>query len=158
MTALVFIRQWHLMKDLAKSAKVLHYASVTDPLTGARNRRFFDAAIPGDASQVLRLYAGPARRRNRDLVLFLIDLDNFKDVNDCFAHNDPEHRFSAACRGEIEPGIHGRQWGREQPVLETIGPGILVSDAPMAEATSAGSCAGRLQLVQTAGKPASASF
>lgn len=52
--------------------------SVTDDLTGLNNRRAFDDAL---ASEVER-----AKRFGGDLGLVLIDLDNFKTVNDTYGH------------------------------------------------------------------------
>ena len=52
--------------------------SVTDDLTGLSNRRAFDDAL---ASEVER-----AKRIGNDLALVLLDLDNFKGVNDSLGH------------------------------------------------------------------------
>ncbi|HUR79942.1 MAG TPA: two-component regulator propeller domain-containing protein, partial [Thermoanaerobaculia bacterium] len=53
-------------------------ASLTDPLTGLRNRRFLEQSIAAD----LDLSA----RGHGDLVVLLIDLDHFKNVNDTHGH------------------------------------------------------------------------
>ncbi len=53
-------------------------ASLTDPLTQLRNRRFLEQAIAPD----LEL----AARRGEDLVVLLVDLDHFKSVNDTYGH------------------------------------------------------------------------
>jgi diguanylate cyclase (GGDEF)-like protein len=87
MAFLVFARQHQLGTELTKANQVLHEASLTDPLTGARNRRFFDATISGDASQVLRSYAAPQELRISDLIFYVVDLDDFKEVNDRYGHN-----------------------------------------------------------------------
>jgi diguanylate cyclase (GGDEF)-like protein len=85
MAFLVFAKQHRLRIELAKANQVLQEASATDPLTGARNRRFFDTTIAGDANQALRSYQSQESRFN-DLVFFMIDLDDFKDVNDRYGH------------------------------------------------------------------------
>lgn len=52
--------------------------SITDSLTGLGNRRHFD--------EVLRTEWERARRGGKPLALLLIDIDCFKDYNDCYGH------------------------------------------------------------------------
>jgi diguanylate cyclase (GGDEF)-like protein len=82
------VKQARLEKELANANHELLDASVTDQLTGVRNRRFFANSIEGDAQQVLRSFtSNPSTDlRNRDLVFYLIDVDHFKKVNDQFGH------------------------------------------------------------------------
>ncbi len=87
MAFLVFAKQGQLSTELAKANRVLQEASLTDPLTGVRNRRFFDVTISGDASQVLRSYETAQKAPANDLIFYMIDLDNFKDVNDRYGHH-----------------------------------------------------------------------
>jgi len=87
MASLVFVKQHRLSAELATSNRALHEASVTDPLTGVRNRRFFDASIAGDVGRVLRAYTDGEDPRTRDLVFYLLDADNFKEVNDRYGHD-----------------------------------------------------------------------
>lgn len=86
MTLLLVSRQSQLARELARAADVLQEASVTDPLTGVRNRRFFEAVIPGDTSSVLRTYASSRESLGRELIFYLLDLDGFKEVNDHYGH------------------------------------------------------------------------
>ncbi|MGB6683450.1 MAG: diguanylate cyclase [Candidatus Acidiferrum sp.] len=93
---------------LAQANKELEEMSLTDPLTAARNRRFFQATIASDVSQAIRAYSAPdptRSRRNRDIVFYLIDADHFKEINDRFGHDagdqmliDLTSRISSAIR------------------------------------------------------------
>jgi diguanylate cyclase (GGDEF)-like protein len=59
-------------------ARRLRLVSTQDGLTGLYNRAYFDERV---AEELLR-----ARRYNRPLAIAVIDLDNFKDVNDRYGH------------------------------------------------------------------------
>jgi diguanylate cyclase (GGDEF)-like protein len=81
------IKQYRLDNELARANQELHEASVTDVLTGVRNRRFLTTTIDKDTQQALRFYSTDDNsNRNRDLVFYLIDIDHFKLVNDRFGH------------------------------------------------------------------------
>jgi diguanylate cyclase (GGDEF)-like protein len=82
------VKQARLEKELANANHELLDASLTDLLTGVRNRRFFTNSIEADVQQALRSFASNPSPdlRNRDLVFYLIDIDHFKKVNDQFGH------------------------------------------------------------------------
>ncbi len=67
-------------------------ASLTDSLTGLRNRRFLQEQIESDAHLCLRRYEQWLRQPSApkpfeaDLLFFLIDIDHFKEVNDTYSH------------------------------------------------------------------------
>ncbi|MBT9491591.1 MAG: diguanylate cyclase [Paucibacter sp.] len=63
---------------LQQKSQALEEASLTDPLTGLRNRRFLAQHIDSDVALALRTGA--------DLVFFLLDIDHFKQVNDSHGH------------------------------------------------------------------------
>jgi diguanylate cyclase (GGDEF)-like protein len=56
----------------------LEEVSVTDPLTGLRNRRYFDQRLEEEVSR--------AERHGTPLSLVMIDLDHFKTINDRHGH------------------------------------------------------------------------
>ena len=64
--------------ELEKALAEARDAACTDPLTGALNRRGFDQAC---ARELLR-----AQRDGKQLALALIDLDDFKELNDTAGH------------------------------------------------------------------------
>jgi diguanylate cyclase (GGDEF)-like protein len=64
--------------ELSQANRALEEMSLTDPLTGLRNRRFLAQNIEGEIAL--------ARRQPNDLIFFLIDIDHFKQVNDRYGH------------------------------------------------------------------------
>jgi len=117
MGVLIFMRQRRLMQELAESSRVLEQASVTDSLTGCHNRRFLDTALPVEASRALRLYETAPEERSNDLVFFLIDLDNFKEVNDRYGHGEGD-RVLVAIANRIKSVIRKAdvlvRWGGDE--------------------------------------------
>jgi len=90
MGTLTWIKQYGLDKQVGRANQELREDSLTDLLTGARNRRFFASTIAAAAQQAIRAYTGPEGPqlgRNQDLVFYLIDADSFKEVNDRYGHD-----------------------------------------------------------------------
>ncbi len=87
MAFLLFLQHHRLNLELRRTNVVLQEASLTDPLTGLRNRRYFSATIEADVSQALRSHSDGHDTHTRDLVFYLIDADNFKEVNDRYGHD-----------------------------------------------------------------------
>jgi diguanylate cyclase (GGDEF)-like protein len=74
-------------RELAEANRKLEQASLTDPLTGLNNRRFVALNIESDLRMAERNHQGrPAKERNRDLLLYLLDIDRFKEFNDWAGH------------------------------------------------------------------------
>lgn len=117
MAALVFMKQKLLHIELKHANEVLEESSTTDPLTGIRNRRFFSATIQRDVAQSIRAYAEGNDLSERDLVFYLIDLDNFKRVNDHHGHDAGDRVLIEAAR-RISSAVRNCdllvRWGGEE--------------------------------------------
>jgi diguanylate cyclase (GGDEF)-like protein len=73
----------------ASNEKILE-ASLTDPLTGLRNRRFVFEQVTKDVELIERQHIDKLNGRPThdvvDLVFMIVDLDNFKPINDAYGH------------------------------------------------------------------------
>jgi len=72
--------------ELERAYKALEEVSLTDQLTGLRNRRFFLQHVESDVALSLRGYDGGEPGTDSDLVFYMVDLDHFKEVNDRHGH------------------------------------------------------------------------
>ncbi|HTD06545.1 tetratricopeptide repeat-containing diguanylate cyclase [Undibacterium sp.] len=80
-----------IKKRLEQALRELEDASLTDPLTGLRNRRFLAQNIEADVTISNRSYqdsmaVGASLPKDADLLMFVVDLDHFKLVNDKYGH------------------------------------------------------------------------
>ncbi|MFZ2630798.1 MAG: 7TM diverse intracellular signaling domain-containing protein [Desulfosalsimonadaceae bacterium] len=64
--------------DLERANKKLESLSITDGLTGIKNRRFFNAVYPREFKR--------AMREKSSLAFLLLDIDSFKNFNDTYGH------------------------------------------------------------------------
>ncbi|MGB9073089.1 MAG: diguanylate cyclase [Terriglobales bacterium] len=77
--------------ELLEKNRELEEISLTDPLTRARNRRYFYETIPTDTAHVLRQYRGfsaedRAEFPSNELIFVMVDIDFFKIANDEHGH------------------------------------------------------------------------
>jgi diguanylate cyclase (GGDEF)-like protein len=65
-------------KVLSRTLAELEYYSLHDPLTGLCNRRYFN--------DILEYEIARSERHHHEFALLMLDIDNFKDVNDSYGH------------------------------------------------------------------------
>lgn len=65
-------------KTLSRTMAELEYYSSHDPLTGLYNRRYFN--------EMLEYEVGRSERHQHEFSVLMLDLDDFKDVNDTYGH------------------------------------------------------------------------
>jgi diguanylate cyclase len=93
-----------------------------DPLTSLSNRRSFDASLAREIAEAGRLGAA--------LCLVMVDLDNFKKVNDEFGHlvgDEILKLFAAALRDNVDSRDSVARYGGEEFAI--ILPGTELEDA-----------------------------
>lgn len=95
-----------LRKEIREAHHKMAEMSTKDELTGLYNRRYFKESVKQEVSR--------ARRYGTDLVLCMLDLDHFKQVNDTYGH--PAGDMVLA-----EMGRKLRTWTRETDIVCRFG-------------------------------------
>ena len=105
------LERYHL--DLEEANEQLRRLAVTDVLTGLKNRRAFEERLVLEFSM--------ARRRKRELAVLLLDVDNFKHINDRYGHaagDDVLQKLGHLLRTTVRlPDLPARYGGEEFVVL-----------------------------------------
>ncbi|MDP3536232.1 MAG: sensor domain-containing diguanylate cyclase [Halomonas sp.] len=98
-----------LIRELQTTRQELEALSSTDSLTGLLNRRAFDQRFQQEVAMIQRGAPSGA--------LMLIDLDNFKHINDTYGHQSGDHvmvRFIALCRQVFRQYDVISRWGGDE--------------------------------------------
>jgi two-component system, cell cycle response regulator len=106
-------------EDQKQLLEQLYSTSVTDALTGARNREHMDSILVSEISY--------AKRHQSNLAFLLFDLDHFKRINDTLGHPAGDAVLVAvagAIRGEVRREDSFCRYGGEEfaLILRDIGP------------------------------------
>ena len=112
-------------RELREMADELKELSLSDPLTGLRNRRYLFETMDSVMAEVARQHArnnsGEADRRSKPddevMGLFLVDIDHFKEVNDTYGHDAGDAvlvQFTDVLRGCVRAEDLVVRWGGEE--------------------------------------------
>lgn len=107
---------------LERANKELAESAFSDPLTGLRNRRYFRTYIEPEfeAWQAQDEHDSDAEGRREygdDLVLYIFDLDHFKQINDSYGHDAGDAvlvEVSKRLRATVRAGDSVMRWGGEE--------------------------------------------
>ncbi|WP_445010890.1 GGDEF domain-containing protein [Vreelandella stevensii] len=101
--------QQALIQELQATRRELEALSSTDALTGVLNRRAFEQRFQQEIAMIERGAPSGA--------LMLIDLDNFKSINDRYGHQDGDHviiNFVELCRRVFRQYDVISRWGGDE--------------------------------------------
>ncbi len=93
--------QFYDVTDRIKAEELLKEKALRDPLTGFRNRGYFDDAIQIELQR--------SRRYRREFTLAMADLSNFKQVNDHLGHQEGD-RILSGIAGVVREGLRDSDW------------------------------------------------
>jgi len=117
-----------LTAALREKSKALEEASLTDPLTGLRNRRhfsqFIDHAVATIGQQTAPMAGVTAPQAGHGLAFFLFDVDHFKQVNDQFGHAAGDavlQQVAARLRERFPSDAELVRWGGEEFLVVACG-------------------------------------
>jgi len=109
----VFYRKLYKLKsELEKQRDELKFYASKDPLTKLYNRRYFEQI----ASQIIEL----AKRDDSEISIIMLDIDNFKKINDTYGHKVGDDVLVSLSK-EIEESSRKSdlscRWGGEEFVI-----------------------------------------
>lgn len=141
-------------RELAEKAHQLARLAETDELTGLANRRKFFETL---RSELQRLWRAPQETR---LALLLLDLDNFKDINDTLGHGAGDLMLKAVAGAlaasvrttDTVARIGGDEFAVILPMTDRLGAAVVARKVLQAVAATRVDFGGRsLSVTATAG-------
>lgn len=108
--------------ELSEAYNHMEALSMSDKLTGIKNRRFLERYIEADLYQTIRKnedwQEGRAQKpQDADIVFFMLDLDNFKAINDQYGHavgDEVLKEFVARMSKVFRQSDYLVRWGGEE--------------------------------------------
>ncbi|GGF74351.1 tetratricopeptide repeat-containing diguanylate cyclase [Alteromonas lipolytica] len=107
--------------ELENAYLALERASLMDPLTGLYNRQYLNNQLPQEINRAQRAYlmqAGAALDNSpSDMICFLLDIDNFKTINDTYGHLAGDNiliELAKVMRSVFRPSDMLIRWGGEE--------------------------------------------
>lgn len=104
--------------QLVNAYKEAEKNSFTDRLTGLNNRLFLERHIEMDLLQSIRMHKDLSHPpENADIVVFIIDIDDFKTVNDNYGHQSGDEvlqELSARLKTVFRESDYLIRWGGEE--------------------------------------------
>ncbi len=125
LTYILYVKESALNHLIEKEKSALHELkrlSITDSLTGLFNRRYINSKLEEEIVQA-RLHKAP-------LSLAILDIDNFKQINDQFGHNHGDYvlqEVSDLLRSQLPKEEYLARWGGEEFLI--IFPNLTASVA-----------------------------
>lgn len=123
------INNARLYRQLQDQKKTIEFQATTDGLTGLFNHRHFFERLRAEVTR--------ARRYGLVLSLLMLDLDDFKSVNDRFGHpagDEVLHRVSDVIRGQLRQNLDiPARYGGEEFAVILPHTGTQESDADFAD-------------------------
>lgn len=110
-------------QELLLSKHLLEEQSLTDHLTGLRNRRYLNLAIDKEIAHIKQAYEVLVQAQYKreqqsiDMVFMMVDLDHFKSVNDTYGHAAGDLTITAvthALRKALRETDTIIRWGGEE--------------------------------------------
>jgi diguanylate cyclase (GGDEF)-like protein len=95
-------------RRLESAQKELRHLAITDPLTGCRNRRFFNEVVGRELQR---------HGRGTPLSLLFVDVDHFKAINDTLGHEVGDHvlqHVAAFLVRNIREADYVFRWGGDE--------------------------------------------
>ncbi len=94
--------QFYDITDRITTEELLKQKALRDPLTGLRNRAYFDETIPLEMQRSIRY--------RRPLTLMLADLTQFKQINDIHGHQEGD-RVLVGIADVLKESLRDSDWG-----------------------------------------------